>query len=666
MVLNISQQGRIGVLHTPLGPDELALLRFDGTDGINELFEYRVEALSDDPNIDFDKLLGEHVSVEILTPYGHKAWFDGIVAEAQWVGVGETGNTYRFILRPWLWLATKRINQRIFHEKSVEDIVNEVLGEYGMGAVSIDVTKNYSPIEYVVQYRESDFNFVSRMMEKYGINYSFNHSQGQHELFLWDSTDSVPPIAGGDRKYYGTKSGAHSNDEESFWGFSPKRQVTSGKVVATDYNFKKPSTAMLKEHMGNSTYATNRLEVFEYPGHYLEADDGQPMTQLRMEQELSADNRITASGNVTSLCSGMVVNIDGHLHTDWVGVEYLCVRAHHSFRSENYGSGGTVTQKEVFVGHYEIVKSEHPFFPERKTERVRVQGPQTAFVVGDEDEIDCDEHGRILVLFHWDRNSSRSMRVRCAQMWAGNGWGSMYIPRIGMEVVVEFLEGDPDKPLVTGCVYNAANVPPYELPGEKNLAGIKSDSTVGGDGYNELVFDDTKKAELFRQHAQKDMLTKVLNDETREVDNNRTTTIGNDETRVVKNNEDHNIKNNSTYHIESNETRWIDGNNKEEIGGNEKHEVIGKRDTKIKGNEKLDVSGTTTIKSIGAMKIESLASIELKVGGSTIKMDPMNITIKAMNTTVKANLNLETSAGLMATHKAGAIMTIQGSLVKIN
>ncbi|MEO0829913.1 MAG: type VI secretion system tip protein VgrG, partial [Pseudomonadota bacterium] len=262
-------------------------------------------------------------------------------------------------------------------------------------------------------------------------------------------------------------------------------------------------------------------------------------------------------------------------------------------------------------------------------------------------------------------DGAHSMRIRVAQMWAGNKWGTIFIPRIGMEVIVDFIEGDPDQPICVGCVYNADNMPPYDLPGEKNLNGFKSDSTVGGGGYNEYVFDDTKGEELIRQHAQKDMHTKVLNNETREVDANRTTTIGNDEGRDVGNDEAHTIGNDSTYHIKNNESRTIDSNHETMIGGNEDHNVSGKRTSEIASNDTLNVQGKKDTSVLQAYTMESMQKIELKVGASKIVIDHTGIKLEGLMIEAKAQAMLKTSAP-MAEHKGFGMMTIKGGLVMIN
>ena len=660
MALDLSQDNRRGKVFSSLGNNKLGLIRFDGTDGINELFEYRVEAVTAAETIDFDQVLGTHMTVEIESR-GEKTYFDGVVTEAQWVGMRADGLHYRFTLRPWLWLASQRRDQRIFHEMTAPDIIKAVLSHYNTD-IADDLTGDYPVLHYTVQYRETDLSFVRRLMERYGVNFAFSHDNGKHTLQLADENDQFLSI--GSREYIPTQGGYEV--EEHFWSFGQKRQIATAAVSIEGYNFEKPTGKTDHQRSESLNHAFGDLETYDYPGRHTDAGGAQKETDIRLKQERMRDFHYVGQGHVEVLKSGKRVTLSGEHPAGLDGEDYLCVRAHHIYVGESFGSGNRAVQKESFQGRYEFLKVDTPCVPQRTTYDMRMPGPQTATVVGDDPEIDVDEYGRILVMFHWDTESARSMRCRVAQMWAGNKWGTIFTPRIGMEVVVDFIEGDPDQPVVVGCVYNGDNDHPYALPGEKNLSGIKSDSTTGGGGYNEYVFDDTKGEELIRQHAQKDMHTKVLNDETREVDNDRTTTIGNDETRTVKANEKHTTKGNHDYKID----------------GYENHTTQGTRTTKINGEEKLTVQKKTTIDCKDEIFMEAAKKITLKVGSNTIVIDMMNIEMKAtmeisqkamnvktdasMQAEVKAGLTLKTEAGLMAEHKAGAMMTISGALVKIN
>lgn len=503
------QTDRAGRLTTALGPDVLVLTRFDGSDRMNDLFEYRVEALAPGPDVDFDTLIGTHATVTLKTLHGPRH-FDGIVTRARWVGVGENGHRYEMVLRPWLYLASRRRNQRIFHEKTVVQILQELLEPYaslGDPALEMRLTGDYKPLEYTVQYRESDMDFACRMMERSGINYYFAHRQGSHTMVLTDSDQGHDSIAGTDRPFYRVDR-EHTGDEEHFWEMAPERNLTTGAVRVIDYNFKTPAAAMEADRIGDAAYAFGQLESYEYPGDYLDQDGGKAAARLRVAQERGKDRRNRAVGNVAGLSAGMIVGLTGD-DVPGVADQQLCLTANHSFMAESYGSGGDAGDDFAYTGQYTLMPVSAPLAPPNKTPRPIVQGPQTAVVVGS-GEIDCDEFGRILVQFHWDLAGARSMRCRVAQNWAGNGLGGVVIPRIGMEVVVDFIDGNPDKPIVTGCVVNGSNGNIYGLPASKTKSGFKT-KTHEGSGFNELSFEDANGGEKIFMHAQKD-LERVVKD----------------------------------------------------------------------------------------------------------------------------------------------------------
>ncbi len=522
-----SQDTRLGKLTTTLGKDVLVLLRFSGDDHVNDLFEYTVDALSTRQNIDFDVLIGTHASVELATQNNGPRQFDGIVTQARWAGVGENGNKYTLTLRPWFWLAGKRRNQRIFHNKTVVQIIEELLQPYsGLGDPALEnrLTGSYPELEYTVQYRESDLDFATRLMERFGISYHFHHAAGSHTLVLTDDVGSHQPVAGGSRAYKGVD-GHHHADEEHFWEWYPERNMTTGAVRLTDYNFKKPTAAMEVDHTGDAGYEQGQIESYDYPGDYLAKGEGKGVVSLRTDQERGQDHRHRAVGDCTSLGAGMTVTLTGDQVPGVKGEEYLCLSASHSYVSDAYGSGGAESDGYAYSGSYVLMPVTAPLAPERKTPLPVVQGPQTAVVVG-EGEIDCDEHGRILVHFHWDLEKAFSMRCRVSQNWASQGWGGMVIPRIGMEVIVEFLEGDPDKPIVTGCVYNGRNKAPYPLPAHKTRSTFRTE-THQGRGFNEFTFEDEKDKERIYLHAEKDNEIHIQNNRAKRVDVSEVESIGN-------------------------------------------------------------------------------------------------------------------------------------------
>ncbi len=598
---------RLGKLITQLGDDKLLLTRFTGAEAMSELFEFRVDALSIDPDVDFNPVIGTNSTLEFMTHSGEMRYFDGVCTEAVTTGVDESMYSYSLVLRPWLFLLSKRINTMIFAEKTVVDIVTEIFGKYGsLAAHELRLTKNYPKLEYTVQYRESDLDFVRRMLAHYGISFYFKHQKGSHTLVLADGPSSYDAVPGGSRIFRSVEDQIRS-EEEHFHHWVPERRFTSGKITTLDYNHKKPTADMKAEKAGDAQYDHGELEIFDYPTKNLDKGEATDFAKVRLDMVRSEDNHHMAAGNCLSLSPGMTVTLEEH-PLDRLNTEYLTLTASHSYTSESYTSGHGDAESAAYEGGFEFVTADTAIAPPETVKAPSVQGPQTAVVVGS-GEIDCDDEGRILVCFHWDREKTHSMRCRVSQIWAGKGWGGIVLPRVGMEVIVEFIEGDPDRPLVTGCVYNGDNKAPFDLPGKKNISGIKSRSTEGGGGYNEFVFDDTKGNELFRQHAQYDMETKVLNDERREVDVNQTMTIGNN------------------------------------------------RSATVKAHDTLDVTKTLTV--------TAGEKITLKCGSSKITMDTSSITIESINVTVKASADLKTS-GTMVEHKAGGVMTIKGGMVKIN
>jgi len=526
------QENRMGSLTTDLGKDTLVLTRFEGQDRINDLFEFKVDCLSENDALDFDSLIGTHVTVNLLARDDKPRHFDGIVTEARWVGPAEKGTRYHLTLRPWFWLATLRRSQRIFHNMTVIQIVEKVLGAYGdAGQFDVKTDGDYPVLEYTVQYRESDFDFVSRQLERFGISYHFRHESQAHKMVLTSDAGTHERIGA---IPFRPVSGHHLEDIEHLDRWGPARRLTTGAVRLTDYNFKTPTAAMEVDQTGDAAHAQGQLESYDYPGDYLEQADGKDVVRLRTEQERGQNQRIRAEGDVLTLYAGAVMKLTGD-KVPGTGSEFVALSAEHFFESDGYTTGGASQQEEAYKGFYTFMPVTAPLAPERKTQRALVHGPQTAKVVGD-GEIDCDEFGRILVRFHWDLKGDHSMRCRVSQNWAGPGWGGMVIPRIGMEVVVEFLEGDPDQPLVTGCVYNGRNAVPYSLPENKTRSTFRTD-THEGEGYNELRFEDEKDNEEVFIHAQKDKNVKVRNNKSVRVNVNAVESVGHNRGTEIANNE---------------------------------------------------------------------------------------------------------------------------------
>jgi len=540
----LSQAKYAGALKTPLGDNVLVLKTFSGNETLGQPFEFQVEALSEEENIDFDKALGQACTIKLKT-YGQKErFFCGILTEAQWVGTGIGGQQgyshYRLVLRPWFSLLAHRANCRIFPKMKVTEIIEQVFKDAGFSSETdfkFCTHGTYEEIEYCVQYRETDFAFVSRLMEQYGIYYFFEHQDGQHTMMLADSYASHSKVKDLPTVKYNSQTVAYNRAEQHIHSWISDRRFCTGKVELRDYDYLQPNVLKAMKDV-KENYPRSTFEVYDYPGKYDKQKQkmGDLFAQVRLEAEQALDRRRIANGDAPSLFAGGIVTLEKH-PTSKENDEYLVVRASHDYGTQFYGTS-QAGDGAGYQGNYEFLPSDRPFRSLPLTPKPRIHGIQTAKVVNEKDkeheEISTDKHGHIWVQFYWDRKPEKSCPIRVSQPWAGKKWGHQFIPRIGMEVVVEFLEGDPDRPLVIGCVYNGDNKTPFVLPSKKNISGVVSDSTKGHHGHNFFTFDDTKGNETVFLHAEKDYQVQVLDSEKRVIRNNREAVLqeGNDDLRV--------------------------------------------------------------------------------------------------------------------------------------
>jgi type VI secretion system secreted protein VgrG len=543
----LKQASHAAALKTPLGDDVLVLKSFSGSEELSEPFDIQIEAVSKQENVDFDKALGQACTVKLKTYEQKQRFFCGILTHAQWTGseVGDDRNyfRYRLVLRPWFWLLQHRANCRIFLDKNVKDIIQQVFTDAGFSSgtdFKFRTTGNYDKIKYCVQYRESEFAFVSRLMEQYGIYYYFEHEDGKHTMVLADSRASHSAVKDLSQVKFHIQTDAYLRIEQQIDSWISDRRFSTGKIEFNDYDYLKPPKQLRASKEASENYTRSRFEVYDYPGKYDEQDKGKQFAQFRLEAEQALDRRRYAGGDAPSLFAGGLVTLDKH-PTSAENKEYLIVSASHHYGAQLYGSGQSGSAG--YSGQYEFLPSDRPFRSLPLTPKPRICGIQTAKVVvkkgEDGEEISTDENGHIWVQFYWDREPQKSCPIRVSQSWASKQWGEQFIPRIGMEVVVEFLEGDPDRPLVTGCVYNGDNKHPYTLPDDKTQSGLKSDSSKGHNGYNEFMFEDKKGDELVRMHAQKDHDVTIRNAETWSIGEAFTTPQGQaSRTATLKNGDD--------------------------------------------------------------------------------------------------------------------------------
>jgi type VI secretion system secreted protein VgrG len=641
--MEISQEGRHLVLETPLGEDQLVLTALSGSEHVNGLFEFHLEAMSPEENIDPKKLLGKPVTFSVHSHEGEKRWFSGICNRFMGAaGQSRQIRNYRLEVVPEHWLLTQRHNCKIFQNKSVPDIIRQVLSDAGVAAYHAVGLGNHPEHEYCVQYDESDFAFISRLMEEEGIFYFYKHSHGEHQLILTDAASTFHTIELPEIEIRHISAEAMGlvdavNSWERHERFIPQ------KWAHTDYNFETPSTdlntkidSVVKLERGGP------WEIFEWRGDYLDKSRGDELAKLRMEAQEAGYTVVEGSGFCRFFTAGGKFAISRHDASPERGQTWVCASVHHLATDMTHlpNEREATSYSNTFV----CVPDKTPLRPQRKTPRPYIRGPQTAVVTGPNgEEIYTDKYGRIRVQFFWDRygkkDENSSCWIRVAHNWAGKNWGVIFTPRIGMEVLVDFIDGNPDHPLITGCVYNAEYMPPWALPGNKTQSGLQTRSSTGGgsDDFNELRFEDKKGSEEVYFHGQKDFNRVVEHDDTEKIGNDQTNEIKNDRTTTVQQ-------------------------------GNEKLTVSqGNRDVVVSmGNDSHDVKmGNISVKAdLGAITIEAMQSITLKVGMSSVTLDQSGVKISGMllqnegqaMSTTKAPMIIINADGMLTLH--GGIMMI--------
>jgi len=608
--MDATQANREATVSTALADDVLLFAGMSGVEELGRLFEFTIRLLSADGNVRIADVLGKPLTVELKTNEdGEVRYFNGIVTRFASTGWRGELASYEATVHPWLWLLKRSSNCRIFQDLAVPDIVRQVCQAYG-GAVSLSASSlsgDYAALPYCVQYREADFDFVCRLLEEAGIYFYFTHEADKHTMVLADSYGAHAPIQGYDGLKFARAERKGQWADESVSSWEATGTIASSRYVLSDFDFEKTSnclsggllaTANVAAGFGQASY-----EMFDYPGNYAEVAAGNALARARIEAQHGQCERIAAVTNARGLHPGGLFTLADHPRDDQ-NRDYLVTSARYEMTGNDYASGEGGFDFQCLVG---AVGKEHPYRPLPTVPRPVVRGPQTAIVVGKAgEEIWTDKYGRVKVQFHWDRvgqsDENSSCWTRVAQGWAGKGWGAMTVPRIGMEVIVSFLEGDPDRPLVTGCLYNSDAMPPYPLPAEQTKSTVKSQSSKGGGGFNELRFEDKKGSEEVFMHAEKDFLRLVKHDDKLEVDHDQ----------AVK--------------------------------------IDGKQDVKV---------GTTIV-------IEAGTSIELKVGSSSIKIEAAKITVKSPEIEIAADANARFKAGGTMEIKSVAVMTIGGALVQIN
>ncbi|WCM94305.1 type VI secretion system tip protein VgrG [Acidovorax sp. NCPPB 2350] len=650
-------------IQTPLG-EALQFRQLEGVEELSVLSALEIDLLSKDSSVDPKALLGQTSTVVIETEGQGRRYLDGIVTAFGMRGQDTSAQfSYRLTLQPWLWLATRRTDFKIFQEMDVPAIVEQVLSRYGK-PFTRRLSRGYRTRPYTVQYHESDYQFISRLCEAEGIYWYVEHESGSHTVvFADDVVGSHSPLPGGHVIPFYPPGKAAIADREHIFEWHMGQGVAPGRAYLDDYDFKKPRADLSEMRQSPPGHSHDGYERYEWPGGYTEFADGETYTRLHMEEGLAARERARAELNKRSIAPGYTIALENYPRGDQ-NRQYLVTSVRYRLEENvqaSQGTGGVGQTQGGSVQKFsmQVHPTSQPYRPQVSTPRPRTTGPQTAVVVGPAgEEIWTDEYGRVKVQFHWDRigamDENSSCWVRVSTSWAGPGFGAVFTPRIGMEVIVDFLNGDPDYPIILGCVYNAANMPPWELPGNATQSGVKTKSSKGGafgDGMksgagdaNAIRFEDKKGAEQLWLHAQRDQLTEVENDEDKWVGQDRRKTIDRDETSVIHRDRTETVDRNEkitvhgwrteevdgdeTITIHSNRTERVDHDEKISIGDNRREDVgidetvsIGKnRNKSIGKNEKVQIGSNWTLQ-VGKMKTETVGMVAMQNVGMAKMMN---------------------------------------------
>ncbi len=583
-------------------------------------FPYEVDLiLASEDEISFDDVIGKEALL-VIAGLAEDRYIHGIVNRFMQSGHRGRFILYRAKLVPPLWLLALKNDCRIFQNQSIQDIITQVLLHVGITGNNFEfrLKNTYPPKEYCVQYRETDLNFISRLCEEEGIFYFFEHSIDRYLLVFGDSTINYQPIVIDQSEQNTSEILYHPADamvpeKEVVYDFLFARQIRTGTVTLRDFNFEKPSLDLTARNQSGSF---GFLEMYDYPGIYAEQAQGRNFARIRLEESASFKDLSEGKSTCPHFVPGFTFTLKGHELQEF-DKEYLLFDVRHSGSQPQVLEEYTATESgSTYSNNFIGIPSSITFRPEQRSHKPVVQGVQTAMVVGPAgEEIYTDQYGRVKVQFHWDRigekNENSSCWIRVGTTLAGGHYGQIFTPRIGQEVMVDFLEGDPDKPIIIGSVYNASTMPPYALPDEKTKSTIKSNSSVGGGGFNEIRFEDAAGNEQLFIHAQKDQDVRVVND-LREW-------IGNESHRIVESDQKEKVQGNS--HL------TVMGDQNEKINGTVSLESGMDWQQKVGMKHALDAGMEIHLKAGMNAVIEAGTSITLKAGGGFIVVGPAGVTV---------------------------------------
>jgi len=623
-------------INVTVTPDPGFKLVFDSmtaTEALGRPFLYELQMSSIKAQGELMSLLGSSVTVSITLPDKSKRYFNGIVARLSYAGLRGGAFSYRIELRPWIWLLSRTQDCQIFQNMSAFAIITQIFQKAGFADFE-DKRQNQAGstvLEFCVQYRETAFDFVTRLMEEWGLYYFFQHADGKHTLVICDDPNSHASI-GAAIPFQPDQTELRAV-EDHIWQWSSELMVMPGKFTYRDYNFTTPTADLETRSILSGSHPHGTLEVYDYPGPYDTAANGDKLAKVRMQDLNSRRQILYGTSNSRRLYTGCKFTLS-KFYQDSENIEYTLIGANYTLSMAEGSATTAGAMRDTFRCNFQAIKGTTNFQLNRQTPRPMIRGPQTAKVVGASgDEITTDQYGRIKVKFYWDRSTTQdensSCWIRVAQVWAAAQWGAIFIPRVGQEVVVEFLEGNPDRPIITGCVYNANNMVPYGLPDNKTRSTIKTNSSTGGGGFNEIRFEDKAGSEEVFFQAQKDYNKIVKNNETVTITNDSTTTVQQGNRSI-------------TVSTKNNSLTVSQGDNSVTVS---------------KGNDSLTVStGNHSITvSSGSSTVSAAQSITLKVGSNSITISTTGITINGGTISATASESMSLNGGSNMTLNAGEI-----------
>lgn len=623
-----TQDNRQIAIFTTLDKDALLLRGFSGREGISSLFQYHLVMDSEFRSLQFNSIIGRAVTIKLrLEDRSEDAhYINGLISSFSQGPTSRTLTTYFAEVVPWLWMLTRTGDCRIFQNKTVPDIITKIFDDLGFGGEYEKRFQNegaYKPRDYCVQYRETDFNFVSRLMEQEGIFYFFEHTDKKHKLIMADAPSAHKALPNRPTLSYHVTGEAHEQVQVvNEWSVS--QEVRPGKYTIHDFDPLKPlvnlmeSVEGVENPGGGMTGGTFRreasdFEIYDYPGEYVERDEGRRLVGIRVQEEEMPIITTTAASDVHGLYAGFRFSLRDHYRASF-NTDYVILSLQQfADQGSDYQSGSTA-EAFTYSNTLRCIPHVTPFRPPRVTPTPVVHGSQTAVVTGPSgEEIYVDEYGRVKVQFHWDRegkyDEKSSCWVRVSQNWAGKKWGAFFCPRIGQEVIVDFEEGDPDRPLIIGRVYNGGSMPPYKLPDHKTMSTIKSNSSKGGGGFNEIRFEDMKGCEHIFIHAQKHKHIRVKGSLFESVYGSASHTVGGDQYEKVG------------------------GDKHDQVKGNHLEEITGTVDLKAAaffvasdGDHAIDADNFNLVAKT-AICIQAGSEINLNVGGNGIAIDAAGVHI---------------------------------------